>query len=148
MKYCTECGAAMNDDDLFCPKCGAKVDETALETTSPSPKEAAKPNAKIKGARVPLEEQKVKEFLPLPLALIACSIAIWIVDAIASLTGIPKIMPLIIFILLSGLLGGMSLARAIKTLRKQNYFNSALSFVLFALLAVCLIVDFTFLLGA
>lgn len=31
MKYCSHCGAPMDDGDLFCPKCGAKVKE---ETSS------------------------------------------------------------------------------------------------------------------
>ena len=31
MKYCTKCGAPMNDDALFCPKCGNKVEEIKEE---------------------------------------------------------------------------------------------------------------------
>lgn len=26
MKYCTKCGCQMNDDALFCPSCGNKVE--------------------------------------------------------------------------------------------------------------------------
>lgn len=146
MKYCTKCGAQMDDDALFCPKCGTKVEEVAEDKPAPQPvEESPKTNAKVKGARVSIHEQTVKQFLPLPLALIACSIALWIINAVGNTSGIARVMPLLLFMFLSGFLGVMSLIRAIKTMKMQLYFKSALSFVLFALLVTCLIIDFVFL---
>lgn len=162
MKYCTKCGAQMNDDALFCPKCGAKVEEVVVEEPAPQPveekpteqpiqekpvanEEAPKTNAKIKGQRVSIHEQKVSSFLPVPLALIACSIAIWIINTVGNTSGIGRIFPLLLFMFLSGFLSAMSMIRAIKTIKRQLYFKSALSFVLFALLVTCLIIDFVFL---
>ncbi|MBR2505446.1 MAG: zinc-ribbon domain-containing protein [Bacilli bacterium] len=156
MKYCTKCGAPMNDDALFCPKCGTKVEEVIEEKSTTQPveeksvpnEEAPKTNAKVKGARVSIHEQPVKQFLPLPLALIVCSIALWIVNAVGNTSGITRVMPLLIFMFLSGFLGVMSLIRAINTIKRQLYFKSALSFVLFALLVTCLIIDFIFLINS
>ncbi|MBQ7996026.1 MAG: zinc-ribbon domain-containing protein [Bacilli bacterium] len=167
MKYCTKCGAPMGDDALFCPKCGTKVEEVVIEKPAPQPAEEKpteqpkqeKPvanqespktnaNAKIKGARVPIHEQPVKQFLPVPLALIGCSIALWIINAVGNTSGITRIMPLLIFMFLSGFLGVMSLVRAIKTIKRQIYFKAALSFVLFVLLVTCFIIDFVFLINS
>ena len=158
MKYCTKCGAPMNDDALFCPKCGTKVEEVVEEKVAPQlveekpvanqepPKTNA--NAKVKGARLSIHEQPVKQFLPVPLALIGCSIALWIINALGNTSGITRIMPLLIFMFLSGFLGVMSLIRGIKTINRKLYFKAALSFVLFALLVTCLIIDFIFLVNS
>lgn len=153
MKYCIKCGAPMGDDALFCPKCGAKVEEVVIEKPAPQPveekpaetKDAPKANVKVKGPRTPLYEQKVRDILLIPLVLIGCSIAIWIINTVGNLTGVGKIMPLVLFILFSGLQAAMSMIRAVKTLTRKIYFKSALSFVLFALLVTCLIIDFVFL---
>ncbi len=156
MKYCTKCGAPMNDDALFCPKCGTKVEEIVEEKVAPQSveekpvanQEPPKTNAKVKGARVSIHEQPVKQFLPVPLALIGCSIALWIINAVGNTSGITRIMPLLIFMFLSGFLGVMSLIRGIKTINRKLYFKAALSFVLFALLVTCLIIDFIFLVNS
>ena len=167
MKYCTKCGAPMNDDALFCPKCGARVEEVVEEKVAPQPVEEKpteqpiqeKPvanqeppktnaNVKVKGARLSIHEQPVKQFLPVPLALIGCSIALWIINALGNTSGITRIMPLLIFMFLSGFLGVMSMIRAIKTIKRQLYFKAALSFVLFALLVTCFIIDFIFLVNS
>ena len=167
MKYCTKCGAPMNDDALFCPKCGARVEKVVIEKPDPQPVEEKpteqpiqeKPvanqeppktnaNVKVKGARVSIHEQPVKQFLPVPLALIGCSIALWIVNAVGNTSGITRVMPLLLFMFLSGFLSVMSMIRAIKTLKRQLYFKAALSFVLFALLVTCLIIDFIFLVNS
>ena len=167
MKYCTKCGAPMNDDALFCPKCGTKVEEVIEEKVVPQPveeKPAEKPveekpvanqeppktnaNAKVKGARLSIHEQPVKQFLPVPLALIGCSIALWIINAVGNTSGITRVMPLLIFMFLSGFLGVMSLIRGIKTINRKLYLKAALSFVLFALLVTCLIIDFIFLVNS
>lgn len=37
MKYCTKCGKQLNDDDLFCPACGAK--QEAVKPQQEAPKE-------------------------------------------------------------------------------------------------------------
>ena len=104
MKYCTKCGAQMNDDALFCPKCGTKVEEVVVEEKiTPQPveekqapnEEAPKTNVKIKGQRVSIHEQPVKQFLPVPLALIACSIALWIINAVGNTSGFTRIFPLL-----------------------------------------------------
>jgi hypothetical protein len=155
MKYCTKCGAQMNDDALFCPKCGTKVEEIVEDKPAPQPvkekpvanQEPPKTNAnvKVKGARLSIHEQPVKQFLPVPLALIACSIALWIINAVGNTSGIGRIFPLLIFMFLSGFLSVMSMIRAVKTLNRKIYFKAALSFVLFALLVTCLIIDFVYL---
>ena len=166
MKYCTKCGAKMNDDAIFCSKCGAKFDDVvgpsnyqtaeegpAVNQEPPKPavnQEPPKPaeSAKAKEPRAPLYEQKVRAFLPVPLALIGCSIVIWIIDSVGNTSGITRILPLIIFMLLSAFLAVMSMIRAVKTLNRKIYFKSALSFVLFALLVTCLIIDFVFLINS
>lgn len=164
MKYCTKCGAPMGDDSLFCPKCGAKVEEVVIEKPAPQPveeKPAEQPveeksvanqepsktntNVKVKEARISIHEQPVKQFLPVPLTVIACSIPLWIINAVGYTSGITRIMPLLIFMLLSGFLGVMSLIRGIKTINRKFYFKAALSFVIFVLLVTCLIIDFVFL---
>lgn len=153
MKYCTKCGAPMNDDALFCPKCGTKVEEVVEEIITPQPVEekpvanedAPKTNAKIKGQKIPLHEQKVSSFLPVPLALIGCSIALWIVNAVGNTSGFTRVFPLLLFMGLSVFLSVMSMIRAVKTLNRKIYFKAALSFVLFALLITCIIIDFVFL---
>lgn len=152
MKYCTKCGAQMNDDALFCPKCGTKVEVVEennvlpIEEEKPTEtKDAPKTNVKVKGPRTPLYEQKVRDILLIPLVLIGCSIAIWIINTVGNLTGVGKIMPLLLFMLFSGLQAAMSMIRAVKTLTRKIYFKSALSFVLFALLVTCFIIDFVFL---
>jgi len=166
MKYCMKCGAPMVDEALFCPKCGTRVAEVAEEPKTevaqqqPTVQEikeavqqppvqettsAKQPARKAARPKTPLHEQKLREFLPVPLALVGCSIAIWIVDAVGHVQGIPRIFPLIIFMFLSGFLGVLSLVRAIKSLNRKIYFKAALSFVLFALLATCLVIDAIFL---
>ena len=143
----------MNDDALFCPKCGTKVEEVVEDKPAPQPatekpvinEETPKTNAKVKGARVSIHEQPVKQFLPVPLALIGCSIALWIINAVGNTSGFTRAFPLLLFMFLSGFLSVMSMIRAIKTIKRQLYFKSALSFVLFALLVTCLIIDFIFL---
>lgn len=158
MKYCTKCGAQMNDDALFCPKCGTKVEEVVVPNNNQpiveeKPVEVNEtpvinPNAKVKGQRIPLHEQKVINFLPVPLALIGCSIVIWIIDAVGNTSGITRIMPLLIFMLISGLLSAMSMIRAVKSFNRKIYFKAALSFVLFILLVTCLIIDFVYLVNS
>ena len=152
MKYCTKCGAQMNDDALFCPKCGTKVEVVEennvlpIEEEKPAEKkDAPKTNVKVKGQRTPLYEQKVRDILLIPLVIIGCSIAIWIINTVGNLTGVGKIMPLLLFMLFSGLHAAMSMIRAVKTLTRKIYFKSALSFVLFVLLVTCFIIDFVFL---
>lgn len=163
MKYCTKCGAQLADEARFCSKCGAPQpnmenapapsQQPVAQPSIPQPveekqasnEETPKTNAKIKGARVSIHEQPVKQFLPLPLALIACSIALWIINAVGNTSGITRVMPLLLFMFLSGFFSVMSMIRAIKTIKRQLYFKSALSFVLFALLVTCLIIDFIFL---
>lgn len=155
MKYCTKCGAQMNDDALFCPKCGTKVEvaeeNSAMSTEEEKPveiKDAPKTNVKVKDLRTPLYDQKVRDILLIPLVLIGCSIVLWIINSVAGLSGVGKIMPLLIFMFLSGFLAVMSMIRTIKTLKRHIYFKSALSFVLFALLVTCLIIDFVFLINS
>ena len=181
MKYCTKCGQELNDDALFCSKCGAKVEEAkeekvtdifvekpAEEEEKPAPVEekpapveekpvvveeaikeepvkAAKPNARVKGPRLSIHEQPIKSFLPAPLALIVCSIAIWIINAVGNTSGIGRVLPLLLFMFLSGFFAVMSMIRAVKTIKRQLYFKAALSFVSFALLVTCFIIDFIYL---
>lgn len=174
MKYCTKCGQELNDDALFCSRCGAKVEEVkeekvtdifvekpAEEEEKPAPVEekpvvveeaikeepvkVAKPNARVKGPRLSIHEQPIKSFLPAPLALIVCSIAIWIINAVGNTSGIGRVLPLLLFMFLSGFFAVMSMIRAVKTIKRQLYFKAALSFVLFALLVTCFIIDFVFL---
>ena len=166
MKYCVKCGQQMDDEALFCPRCGTKaasinqqenpvVEETqevekqeGIEETA-QVKEEQNKNAKVKTARkaTPLHEQKVKEFLPVAIAAIVCSIAMWILQATLSPTGIFKVMPLLIFALLDTLFGVLNLVRAIQCLNRKNFFIAALSFVLATLLFICSIVNLIFLMS-
>lgn len=154
MKYCTKCGAQLVDEARFCSKCGTKVEDAPINNNQPvveekpvEVKEApqTEPNPKIKGQRVSIHEQQVKHFLPVPLALIGCSIALWIINTVGNTSGITRVFPLLLFMFLSGFLSVLSMIRAIKTLNRKIYFNSALSFVLFGLLVTCLIIDFVYL---
>ena len=165
MKYCTKCGAPMNDDALFCPQCGTKVVEVFVEQKSEPINEqtvAEEPRVfegsneqpavaqtqngdslekKKTKERTPLYEQSLKEILPVPIALIVCSIALWIVIAVGNPTGITRIFPLLLFMLISALLSAMSMIRAVKSLTRKLYFKSVLSFVLFGLLVTCFFID-------
>ena len=155
MKYCSKCGAPMNDDALFCSKCGTKVEEVKVNNENKEvieqkeevskPVEAPKANAKIKAKAAPIYEQKIKEFLPISLAIIVCSIVMWIINGVAHPSGIGKIMPLLLFMLFSGGYAAISMVRAVKTLTRKIYLKSALSFVLFVLLVVCFIINFVYL---
>ena len=150
MKYCIKCGAELPDGAMFCPKCGEKVSqvennnkkqEILHQTSTNSLPNNSKTTIKAK----PIEEQKAKEFLPPPLALIACSIIVWILNGTVGPSGIAKIMPLILFVLLSGFFSAIQIYRAIKTYKKEMYFEACLSLVLGVLLFVCLIMNFIFL---
>ena len=164
MKYCTKCGQMMDDEALFCPRCGTKAASITQEDTQDnqenvvveSPerveekaevKEEPKNNVKTARKATPLHEQKVKEFLPVAIAAIVCSIAMWILQATLSPTGIPKVLPLLIFVMLDTLFGVLNLVRAIKCLNRKNFFIAALSFVLTTLLFVCSIVNLIFLMS-
>lgn len=164
MKYCTKCGQKMDDEALFCPKCGAKAASITQEDTQDNHenvvvenqerveekaevKEEPKKNVKTARKATPLYEQKVKEFLPVAIAAIVCSIAMWIVQATLSPTGFPKVMPLLIFVMLDTLFGVLNLVRAIQCLNRKNFFIAALSFVLTTLLFVCSIVNLIFLMS-
>ena len=50
MKYCTKCGAQVEDDALFCPKCGHKFVAEAQAEVVGEPKKSGEPasNSKIK----------------------------------------------------------------------------------------------------
>ena len=139
MKYCRNCGSPMNDEDLFCSKCGTRVSEPIEESNNQEvyeepifeeeiKEEVVTPDTK-KGT--PIYEQKVKEFLPVPCALIGCSIILWIINSVGNTSGITRIMPLLIFMALSGFLGALSMIRAVKSFNRKMFFKAALSFVLF-----------------
>ena len=154
MKYCSKCGAPMNDDALFCSKCGTKVEEVTNNNNEEvveqkveevKPVETPEANVKIKAKATPIHEQKIKEFLPISLAIIVCSIVVWIINGVAHPSGIGKIMPLLIFMLFTGGYAAISMVRAVKTLTRKIYYKSALSFVLFVLLVVCFIINFVYL---
>ena len=54
MKYCTKCGAQVEDDALFCPKCGhkfvAEAEAEVVENPQPQPQAQAKPKKRNKEA--------------------------------------------------------------------------------------------------
>jgi hypothetical protein len=88
--------------------------------------------------------KRVSIFFLFPLIIIAGSIDVWLIASLAGGSGITRIMPLVVFIILSGGFVVISMMRAIKTWKKQIYFNATLSFVLFALLATCVIIHFIY----
>ena len=97
--------------------------------------------------RVSIHEQKIKEFLPIALAIIGCSIIFWMIDQLAPLdpTAITRIFPYLLFLFITIFYSVMSMIRAVKTLKRKIYFKSVLSFVLFGLLVTCVLIDFIFL---
>ncbi len=147
MKYCTKCGAQMSDDALFCPKCGTKaamITEEHNEPVKEEPivEEAPKKTRKyIKSPAKPLHEQTLKEFLPMSLAIIVCTLVFWIVQGLVHPTGILRIMPFIVFLLIGGSYGVVNIRRAMQCYKKEIYFNAALSLVLAVILITCSIVD-------
>lgn len=157
MKYCEKCGTKLVDEALFCSKCGNRVatpevEEPVQEEASvkpvmeEAPAENSQPVKKTRKA-TPIHEQKIKEFLPVTLALIVASIIIWIINSVGSLSGVAKIAPLLIFMMLSVFLAVMSMIRGVKTLLRAKYLIGVLSLVLFVLLFTCFIIDFVFLVG-
>ena len=143
----------MPDDARFCPKCGTKVAEIVGQENEPIKEERVvqetpkKANKNVKSPAKPLHEQNLKDFLPLSLAVIIGSLALWIVQSLAHPDGILRVMPLIIFMIPSGAYGAMNLVRAIKCYKLQSYYKAALSFVLSGLLITCLIIDLIRLIG-
>ena len=57
MKYCTKCGTMLNDDDLFCSKCGNKV-SPPIQATNDNVK--VEDNKEIVEAKEPIKEE-IKE---------------------------------------------------------------------------------------
>lgn len=100
--------------------------------------------------RVSIHEQKIKEFLPIALAIIGCSIIFWMIDQLAPLdpTAITRIFPYLIFLFITIFNAVMSMIRAVKTLKRKIYLKSVLSFVLFGLLVTCALIDFIFLVNS
>lgn len=141
----------MNDDALFCSKCGTKVSEPDFSnSTEPvnqapqaneAPNETPAQNKPIK-QKYALHEQKIREFLPVSLAIIVASIILWIIDSTLHPTGIGHTLPFLNFLLFTGVYSPLQMVRAIKTLNRKMYFKSILSFVLFGLLVTCFIIDF------
>ncbi len=86
--------------------------------------------------------------MPPPLALIVGSIVLWILNATLYPTGIAKVGPLLIFMLIPGVFGAISMVRAIKCLTRKIYYKSVLSFVFFGLLVACFFIDFVVLVSA
>lgn len=54
MKYCTKCGNLLNDDDLFCPKCGTK--QLVAKMPEDEPKEI-----KEEIINEPIKEEKIED---------------------------------------------------------------------------------------
>lgn len=153
MKYCAKCGAPMNDDALFCSKCGAKFEEVVEQKQEEKPvaneqqvvQEQPSGKRVVKRAATPIYEQKIREFAPMSIAIVVCSMAMWILNATLHPSGITKVMPLLLFMLFCALYAVMSMVRAVKTLTRKMYLKSVLSFVFFGLLFVCFIINFVFL---
>ena len=57
MKFCTKCGAKLNDGDLFCYKCGTKCAPSEAST----PKEEEKVESSIPASQDPTLAAKIKE---------------------------------------------------------------------------------------
>ena len=102
MKYCTNCGAKMEDEALFCSKCGTKAapiieeKKESYEEDQVVEETPKKPNKAVKGPAKPLHEEKLKEFLPVSLVVIAATILLWIIQNLVHPTDILRVMPLII----------------------------------------------------
>ena len=113
-------------------------------------KEIQANNGKKTKKRVSIHEETIKQFLPVPLVLIGCTIIFWIIDKCAPLnpTAITRIFPLLLFMFISIFYSVMSMIRAIKTLNRKLYLKSALAFVLFGLLVTCALIDFIFLVNS
>lgn len=59
MKFCTNCGTKLNDDDLFCYNCGTKC--PPMKEEAPKVEEEKKPALKIPPTQDPSLEEKRKE---------------------------------------------------------------------------------------
>lgn len=118
---------------------GVKPEQTPTQEVQP---------AKAARKAPPFYEQKVREFLPISLVIIGCSIIFWIVDKFGHPTGITRIFPYLIFMLITIFYSVLSMMRAIKTLNRKMYFKAGLSFALFGLLVPCAFIDFIFLVSA
>ena len=153
MKYCTKCGAQMVDDALFCPRCGTRVAPMPEENKEPvyeepvSQEAPKKANKAVKGQAKPAYEQTLKEFLPVSLVIFVCTLALWIVQALAHPTDILRFMPLIIFTLIGGTYGFLNFSRALQCYKRQIYFKAALSLVLSVALFTCVIINIIKLIG-
>ena len=139
----------MDDDALFCPKCGERVseleDEEEFDDGETVVEEKATKKQTKKGAATPLYDQKMIEIIPMPIAVIVCSIVMWIITVTLHPTGIMHIMPLLLFMLFCVLYCVMNMVRAIKCLIRKMFLKAVLSFVFFGLLFTCLIINFAFL---
>nr|MBP1190546.1 uncharacterized Zn finger protein (UPF0148 family) [Frigoribacterium sp. PvP032] len=76
VEHCTHCGALLDEDDIFCPECGAVVQSVALSftgpvaplppgwrpgATAPAPAPAAAPESEPESAPAPTPERVVDE---------------------------------------------------------------------------------------
>ena len=153
MKYCTNCGAKMEDEALFCSKCGTKAapiieeKKESYEEDQVVEETPKKPNKAVKGPAKPLHEEKLKEFLPVSLVVIAATILLWIIQNLVHPTDILRVMPLIIFTIIGGFYGILNLLRAKQCYKRQIYFKAALSLVLAVVLFTCTIIDLITLIG-
>ncbi len=156
MKFCTKCGTKMDDDALFCPKCGTRaapieenksevVEERLAVQQRPAAQETPKNGKARKQEAKPIYEQSVKEIIPPPIALVVCSMIMWILNATMHPTGISHYLPLILFCFMCVAFGVVNLVRGIKTATRNIYLKCALSFVMFGLLAVCAVINVIFL---
>ena len=161
--FCSQCGHKVQEIKQEAPKEEVKVEEIKVEETKveqPVVKEEAKVEPEIKAQEAPAQEaqpakaarkappiyeQKVREFLPISLVIIGCSIIFWIVDKFGHPTGITRIFPYLIFMLITIFYSVLSMMRAVKTLNRKMYFKAGLSFALFGLLVPCAFIDFIFL---
>lgn len=125
----------------------AKAEENRGVKPEKAPAQETQP-AKAARKAPPIYEQKVREFLPISLVIIGCSIIFWIVDKFGHPTGITRIFPYLIFMLITIFYSVLSMMRAVKTLNRKMYFKAGLSFALFGLLVPCAFIDFIFLVSA
>lgn len=136
MKYCSKCGAPLNDDDLFCSACGAK------QEAAPQVEGEVPPNQEV-GTATPAPKKEgvgIRDFTPLSSALFVIGYAvIFAINLILRSTGVltsENVFPQLGFTIAAGAILAIMIMRMVHAINIKNEFLKVLQICFVALMGV------------